>query len=233
MPRHTYKCIFFDLDHTLWDFETNSSVTLRELYAFYNLKEHGVHDCDVFCEQFKKVNTLLWDSFDRGLITNEVIRQQRFKQILEHFNAYHESLCEKLSFDYLHSCPKKENLIPHAIEVLQYLQQRYSLTVVTNGFDEIQQLKLNAGNLQSYFSHIVTSQKAGHRKPSREIFEYAMKINGVQCNEVIMIGDNLVTDIGGAQNACIDTVFFNPDSIPHGNNVTHEIRTLAELKNIL
>lgn len=228
-----YTCVFFDLDHTLWDYEANSCDTLRDLYASYTLKDRGVHDFDSFCVQFKKVNTQLWDLFDRALITSEVIRKERFKQILEHFNAYEPELSEQLSIDYLHACPKKENLIPHAIETLQYLSENYSLTIVTNGFEEIQNVKLNAGNLKSFFKHIVTSQKAGHRKPSREIFDYAMNANEARCHEVLMIGDNLLTDIAGAHNASIDTVFFNPDNIVHETKVKYEISSLAELKNIL
>jgi putative hydrolase of the HAD superfamily len=107
------------------------------------------------------------------------------------------------------------------------------MTIVTNGFDEIQTLKMTAGNLHRYFDHIVTSQKAGHRKPAKGIFEYAMKINNASADEVVMIGDNLVTDIGGAINASIDTIFFNPEKINHGVNVKHEIGCLSELQKIL
>jgi putative hydrolase of the HAD superfamily len=228
-----YKCIFFDLDHTLWDYETNSCDTLKELYVSYGLKICGVNDCDSFERQFKKVNLGLWDLYDRGMIGSEVIRTERFKQILEHFQIFDSKLCEELSVEYLANCPRKAGLIPHAIETLNYLATKYPMTVVTNGFEEIQNVKMTSGNLHQYFQHIITSQKAGNKKPSREIFEYAMKVNGVVSDEVIMIGDNLLTDIGGAANASIDTVFFNPDNIEHTVSVKHEIRSLAELQNIL
>jgi putative hydrolase of the HAD superfamily len=228
-----YKCVFFDLDHTLWDYETNSCDTLTDLYQSYNLEASGINDCAKFHQQFKKVNTELWDLYDRGLITNEVIRRERFKNILGHFNVFDEKLCAELSIDYLYACPKKGNLLPHAIETLQYLAQHYALTVVTNGFDEIQQVKLTSGNLRQYFTYIVTSQKAGHKKPSREIFDYAMKANGIKSHEVVMVGDNLLTDILGAHNALIDSIFFNPEKIPHDVKVKHEITSLAELQKIL
>lgn len=228
-----YKCIFFDLDHTLWDYETNSCDTLRELYSSYNLNTCGIGDCDSFEKQFKKVNLQLWDLYDRGVISSEVIRKERFKQILEFFQIFDEQLCEKMSVEYLEICPKKGSLIPHAMETLQYLSGKYPMTVVTNGFEEIQHVKMTAGNLHGFFQHVITSQKAGHKKPSREIFDYAMKINGVTNEEVIMIGDNLLTDIGGAINAAIDPVFYNPDKIEHTVSVKHEIRSLAELQNIL
>lgn len=228
-----YKCIFFDLDHTLWDYETNSCDTLQELFVNYGLAECGVTDCSSFQQQFRKINTELWDLYDRGMITNDVIRTQRFKRILEHFNVFDEKLCNDLSIDYLNECPKRAKLIPHAIETLEYLADRYEMTVVTNGFEEIQNVKLTAGNLHGFFNHVITSQKAGHRKPSKEIFEYAMKVNGVQSHESVMIGDNLVTDIGGARNAEIDPIFFNPDKIVHEVDVKHEITSLAELQDIL
>jgi YjjG family noncanonical pyrimidine nucleotidase len=228
-----YKCIFFDLDHTLWDYEKNSYHTLEELFASYGLNSLGVTDLDSFHKQFRKVNTELWDLYDTGKITSEIIRKERFKQILEHFTIFDTELCETLSVDYLHSCPKKGHLVPHAIDTLNYLADKYSMTVVTNGFDEIQNVKLTAGNLHDYFDHIITSQKAGHRKPARGIFDYAMKLNGVQSDEVIMIGDNLITDIGGAINASIDTVFYNPENISHKISVSHEINSLHELRGIL
>lgn len=228
-----YKVIFFDLDHTLWDYETNSCATLQELFSAYKLDEIGVTDCSLFQQQFRKVNMELWELFDTGKITSEVIRQQRFKQILEHFQIVDEKLCETLSVDYLHRCPQKAALIPHAENVLDYLAEHYDMTIVTNGFDEIQQLKMTAGNLHRYFDHVVTSQKAGHRKPARGIFDYAMKMHNVRPDEVVMIGDNLITDIGGAMNASIDTVFFNPEKVNHSVNVKHEISCLSELQKIL
>lgn len=231
--KRPYKVIFFDLDHTLWDFEGNSCSTLQELFTAYDLEKIGVTDCALFQQQFKKVNTNLWDLYDRGLITSEVIRRERFKKILEHFGLEDPKLCEKLSLDYLHSCPKKGGLIPFAQEVLDYLTEHYDMTIVTNGFEEIQHLKMTSGNLVQYFDHIVTSQKAGHRKPAREIFEYAMKINNVRPEDAVMIGDNLMTDIGGAMNASIDTVFFNPEKIKHDVSVKHEINCLSELRGIL
>lgn len=227
-----YKCIFFDLDHTLWDYECNSRETLRELHASFNLGDRGV-EFEAFYEKFRVVNFNLWQLYDRGLIANDVIRNQRFRQVLEHFDAQDDELISTLSEAYLYGCPKKANLIPYAKEVLDYLSDHYSLTVVTNGFEEIQTVKLLAGNITHYFDHVITSQKAGHKKPSREIFDYALSVNNLQCHEVIMIGDNLITDIGGARNASIDTVFFNRDGIPHTEAVKHEIRCLSELQNIL
>ena len=160
-----YSCIFFDLDHTLWDYETNSRETLVDLYHHYQLLEKGVSSCDDFATQFSIINTKLWDLYDRGLVGSEVIRKERFKQILAAFQIKEEKLCEDLSFNYLELCPRKGHLMPHALEVLDYLSAHYKLSVITNGFDEIQNMKLESTKLLPYFDHIITSQRAGCRKP--------------------------------------------------------------------
>lgn len=231
-PNRNYKCIFFDLDHTLWDYECNAREMLLELHAAHDLGAKGIA-FDDFHLHFKAINFELWDLYDRGLIDNEVIRTQRFTKVLSKFNLVDERLSATLSYEYLYGCPKKCNLIPHAKDVLEYLSQNYRLTLVTNGFEEIQHVKLTSGNITHYFDHVITSQKAGHKKPAREIFDYALSVNNLACHEVIMIGDNLVTDIGGARNACIDTVFYNPAALEHTAEVSYEIRCLSELRQIL
>jgi YjjG family noncanonical pyrimidine nucleotidase len=228
-----YSCIFFDLDHTLWDYETNSRETLVELYNDYGLLAKGVSSCDDFTAQFSIVNTKLWDLYDRGLANSEVIRKERFKQILQAFNIREGKLCDDLSYDYLDLCPRKAHLMPHALEVLDYLSVHYKLSVITNGFDEIQNMKLQSTNLLPYFDHIVTSQRAGSRKPSCEIFNFALACNGIKNHQAIMVGDNLITDIGGACNAYIDAVFYNPEKIVNDGLYAHEIQSLAELREIL
>src|SRR5688572_8635203 len=228
-----YSCIFFDLDHTLWDYETNSRETLAELYNNYDLLAKGVSSCDDFTSQFSIVNTKLWDLYDRGLAGSEVIRKERFKQILQAFDIREDKLCDDLSYDYLDLCPRKGHLMPHALEVLDYLSVHYKLSVITNGFDEIQNMKLQSTNLLPYFGHIVTSQRAGCRKPSCEIFNFALACNGIKNHQAIMVGDNLITDIGGASNAYIDAVFYNPEKTANDGYYAHEIQSLAELRQIL
>jgi len=231
--RKKYCTVFFDLDHTLWDYETNSCATLSDLHGVYGLDAKGITDVQLFLNQFRTVNNELWDLFDTGRITGDVIRKERFRRILGHFGIEDEKLDRGLSDDYLDQCPRKAQLMPYATEILDYLAGRYRLAVITNGFDEIQQLKLAAGDLHKYFDHIITSQKAGHRKPAREIFEFALRHNETQCHEAIMIGDNLITDIGGARSANIDTVFLNSEQRNHNGMPDFEITSLLELKNIL
>ncbi len=228
-----YKTIFFDLDHTLWDYDTNSKETLSELYDHYQLQTKGVTSLEAFNTKFSEVNEGLWSLYDRGLIGSEVIREQRFKKILEPFQIQDATLIEQLSHDYLYACPRKGAMIPGAVEILEYLNDKYALTLITNGFEEIQGMKLKSGNITHYFDHVVTSQKAGYKKPAREIFEYALNLHQHEAEEAIMIGDNLMTDIAGARNASVDSVFFNPAQKEHQEEVTHEITSLAELARIL
>lgn len=227
-----YKCIFFDLDHTLWDYDCNARETLSDLYTELRLADRGI-PFDPFVECFRRVNVELWTQYDQGLITNDVIRHQRFRKVLEEFCVSDEVLSDKLAEEYFWACPKKPNLVPHAREVLDYLAKNYVMTVVTNGFEEIQSVKLASGQIDHYFNHVITSQRAGYKKPSREIFDYALSVNNLSHREVLMVGDNLVTDIGGARNARIDTVYYNPAGLPHSEEVCHEIRCLSELRQIL
>ena len=228
-----YKCIFFDLDHTLWDYEANSEETLRELFERYALNNTGVACFENFHTKFKEINLDLWDQYDRGMITSDTIRKERFKRLLNHFDAFNESLATDLSAAYLSICPSKGKLMPHALDTVAYLHKKYDLTIITNGFEEIQHIKLVAGNLSRYFNHMITSQKAGCKKPAPQIFEYALKSNGIRCHEALMVGDNLLNDVAGAQNAYIDAVFFNPDKIVHNEEVRYEISNLNELRELL
>jgi YjjG family noncanonical pyrimidine nucleotidase len=209
-----YKCVFFDLDHTLWDYEKNAEESLHDLYYQYALGGLGVTSAEDFYQRFRVVNLALWDLYDTNKIDQDYIRRERFKQVLEHFSAHTPELSENLSRDYLALCPKKSNLMPHAEDVLEYLTEHYHLTVVTNGFEEIQHVKMTSGNLHRFFRHVVTSQKAGHKKPSQQIFEYALRANGMGCCDAVMIGDNLITDMGGARSASIDTIFLTPVKWP-------------------
>lgn len=228
-----YKAIFFDLDHTLWDYDTNSRETLSEMFKHHELAHRGVPDADAFADVFHKTNDQLWYQYDRGLITSDTIRNDRFVTILRAFGINDARLAARLSEDYVQACPRRCNLMPHAVDTLQYLSGRYALTVVTNGFEDVQRVKLYSGNLVDYFNHIVTSQKAGHRKPAKEIFEYALRSNAIRPDEALMVGDNLLTDIGGALNASIDAAFFNPRRTQHDVQVHYEITNLIELCDIL
>ncbi len=229
----SYRCILFDLDHTLWDFETNSHATLQELYHQHELENRGVSSFADFYSTFVEINTRLWELYDLGKITREKIRFERFHGILEKLGVEDTTLALKLSDEYVAQSPKKSSLLPNAIEVLDYLHPRYPMSIVTNGFEEIQYTKMASSGITHYFKNVVTSARAGHKKPSKEIFEFALAEGGFHSHEAVMIGDNLLTDIGGAHNASVDTVFFNPGKISHQEKPRYEIHDLKQLMEIL
>jgi len=228
-----YKCILFDLDHTLWDYETNSREALSELYVQFELKERGILSESDLHKTFYTINNELWDLYDRGVIHRDVIRKDRFHKILTLLGVDDYEMSLRFSDEYLQHSPKKKNLIEGCKETLDYLRPKYPLVIVTNGFDEIQSTKLASSGIHHYFQDVVTSARAGHKKPAKEIFEFALNENKVEAHETIMIGDNLLTDIAGAKNASIDTVFFNPNRIAHQSSVNFEIETLRALMNFL
>ena len=228
----TYKCVFFDLDHTLWDYETNSEEALQELYGRYGLCD-SCTPFEEFYKGFVKINNEIWDSYDRGLIGRDVIRNERFHRVFLNAGLDDYDLSLKFSADYISESPKKTNLVAHAKETLDYLHARYPLYIITNGFDEIQATKIASSGITNYFKGVITSARAGYKKPEKGIFDFALRENGFVCSDSIMIGDNLLTDIAGARNASVDAVFYNPYKLSHQEAVTYEIHSLKELTRIL
>jgi putative hydrolase of the HAD superfamily len=227
-----YKGILFDLDHTLWDYETNAAETLAELYH----QHFGSHTAVVFQDfhrHFVRINTQLWLDYDRGLIPREVIREQRFHRVFLEVGIDDYPLSLMFSDDYVRESPKKSNLLPQAKEVLDYLQARYPMVIVTNGFEEIQTVKVDSAGLRPYFRSVVTSERAQSKKPEPGIFDLALQEIGVDTKDALMVGDNLLTDIAGARQAGIDQVFYNPAGTRHEASTTYEIRHLSELLRFL
>jgi len=228
-----YKCILFDLDHTLWDYETNAGEALLDLYHHHNMEARGATSFSFFAEAFFRINNALWDQYDAGKIHRDVIRQERFHMVFQAVGVDDYALSLQFSEDYVRESPKKKNLVPDALPVLDYLRTKYPLFIITNGFEEIQGTKVSAAGLSSYFKCIVTSERAGSKKPSKAIFDYVLTRYGFRASEAVMIGDNLLTDIQGAINAQIDPVFYNPSRLQCPLPIKHDIAGLIELKNIL
>lgn len=224
-----YKHIFFDLDHTLWDFHTNSSLALQHLFVQHELEARLRVTSQVFLDTYVRVNDEMWDKYRKGNIDKSTLRKERFKQTLSHFGHNDPELGERLDTEYLEVSPHQTALIPGTIEVLEYLAPRYQLHILTNGFTEIQNIKLTKSGLKNYFRHIITSESIGVNKPHAPVFVESLKRTGATRNESLMVGDNLAADILGAKNSGIDQVYFNPGSVPHKEKVTFEIRELKEL----
>lgn len=228
-----YKHIFFDLDHTLWDFETNSKLALQQIYRELELLSKGVKDFNDFHKRYISINDRYWALYHNQIVSKEKLRVGRFYDTLKEFGLHDELLAEKMAQRYIQISPKMTALFPDAFDVLQYLQEKYSLHVITNGFAEVQWIKLEHSGLKPFFEHIIISEEVGTQKPDKAIFELAMNRATTSSDHCIMVGDNFNTDIVGAKNAGMDQVFFNPKKNRKRDNVTYEIAALLELKQIL
>ena len=226
------KHVFFDLDRTLWDFEYNSHETLLELCTTYNLRKRGITDYEEFIKKYKIHNEQLWDLYRVDKISQKDLRRERFQRALADYNIIDPILAEKIGEDYISVCPKKNKLFPHTIEVLEYLSEKYSLHIITNGFEKVQHIKLKYSNLEKYFDKIITSEQVGVKKPNPKIFNFALSRAKTTEKESIYIGDDLEVDIIGCQNCEIKGVYFNPKKISHSENTTFEISCLSQLKDL-
>ncbi len=229
-----YKHLFFDLDHTLWDFETNSKETLQELFLSHQLNETVTPDFKLFFEKYSYHNKKLWDRYHHGFITQDDLKWKRMWHTLLEFKRGDEKLSKQLSGEFLEILPNKKKLFPYTIEILDYLtKKQYKLHLITNGFDNVQWRKLDNSNIGHYFSSVITSQLACCLKPNKEIFDFAIAKAGCCYRESIMLGDNLDADIQGAMSAGMDTVFVNHLKEETVLKPTHVIHHLKELEGIL
>lgn len=229
----SYQHVFFDLDHTLWDFETNSVQALQLIYQDEKLSEKGIPFFDNFHNRYKSINDRYWARYHHGQATKEQVRIGRFADTLHEFGVKDLLLAERMADSYVQISPKMTALFPDALDVLQYLQQRYRLHLITNGFAEVQWIKLEQSGLRPFFEHILISEEVGTQKPDKEIFELAMQRAHTVASQCIMVGDNYNTDIVGAREAGIDQVYFNPKKQRTKGPATHTIHKLYELKQIL
>jgi putative hydrolase of the HAD superfamily len=229
-----YKHLFFDLDHTLWDFETNSKETLHELYEKHGLSETVTSDFDAFYNQYSIHNKRLWDRYHHGFIKQDELKWKRMWHTLLEFKIGDERLSKQLSAEYLEHLPAKNKLFPYTIEILEYLKKKgYILHMITNGFEQVQWKKLKNAGIDSYFVEVITSETACCLKPHKDIFDFAIGKAGCCYQESLMLGDNLDADIRGAIEAGMDTVFVNHINEPTELKPTYTIYHLKELEEIL
>jgi len=228
-----YRHLFFDLDHTLWDFETNARETLLELYELNELPAKGIEDFDYFFQRYSHHNERLWARYTRGFIKQDELRWKRMWFALMDFKIGDEVLSRLMSAQFLERLPFKKKLFPYTIEILDYLVARnYRLHLVTNGFEAVQHHKLRSSNLHTYFKEVITSERSNSLKPHKAIFDFALQQAGASAAESIMIGDNLLADIQGGADAGLDTVFVNHLGIQPHIQPTFIVHHLQELENI-
>lgn len=229
-----YKHLFFDLDHTLWDFDANAKQTLQQLHIDLKLADKGIHDFDRFHRNYLQHNEKLWAKYRNGHIKQDELRIKRMWLTLLDFQVADEDLCRQLSELFLQLLPTRTILFPDTVGVLQYLADKnYVLHLITNGFEKTQHSKLESCGLKMFFKEIVTSEGSNSLKPQKEIFEYAMDKAGATVSESIMIGDTLDVDILGAMNIGMDQVHVNYNNVLQDIKPTYTITALKELKNFL
>lgn len=225
------KDIFFDLDHTIWDFDRNAEETLHELYYRYKFDNlFNRSHSDLFIQTYTENNHRLWDLYHHGKIDKATLRKARFADTFSQLGVNPELFPTAFEEDYLAICPTKTNLFPNAHETLQYLQAKYTLHLISNGFKEACEKKLAHSNLSPYFKTIVISENIGVNKPHPQIFEYAVKNGEAKTEQSVMIGDNLDADVRGAQNFGMEAIFFNAVNAEKPTDVKHMIHDLKELQ---
>ncbi len=233
--KRQYKHILFDLDHTLWDFNTNCSDTLLELYQEHGLDNILKTEFEPFKKQYLKINATMWAQYNNNQISKEEMRLMRFNLVLQYFGVHNNVLSIRLDDEYIDKCPKKEKLIEGTIEILDYLAPNYTLHILTNGFQETQETKLKNSKINNYFKEMTTSESCGLTKPSPSFFKYHLKKIRATPSECIMIGDNINTDIRGAYASKIDSVLFDQSKSTNSfkGKQTYLITELNQLKQIL
>ncbi len=233
MAENKYRHIIFDLDRTLWDFDTNSLLALQEMYEALALQEKGVDDFEAFHHTYKQINAGLWDDYRKGMVTRETLSLNRFLNTIRSFSVDDVVLATKMSEYYVKAVSEKTILFPEVHETLSYLKPKYGLHVLTNGFADVQYRKLNRSGLERYFQHIITSEEAGAHKPSPWIFNYALKKIGVPAHQCLMVGDDPAVDLIGARDAGMDQMFVNFDHIKQEETFTFEVDHLSLLRTLL
>ncbi|HXB33718.1 MAG TPA: YjjG family noncanonical pyrimidine nucleotidase [Puia sp.] len=228
-----YKHLFFDLDHTLWDFEANSRLTLEELFVSLQLGDRGVTNFDEFHRRYLVHNDKLWERYRNGFIKVDELRWKRMWLTLLDFKIADEPLARTMGIQFLDALPTRKTLFPYTLDILQYLTGKgYRLHLITNGFEKTQHSKLQNAGISGYFGEVITSEGSNSLKPHKEIFDYALRITGADPSESIMLGDSIEVDIQGAINAGIDQVFINHLRTPPAVKPTYMVYSLKELEEI-
>ena len=230
-----YTHIFFDLDHTLWDFEKNSEEAMKDAFLELEIGSFLNTDYLSFNAVYIKINQKYWERFRKGFVTREDLRWKRMQATFLEFKKFDDGLSKQLGESYLEKLPTKTHLFSHALEILEYcFKKKYEMHLITNGFEETQQKKIRNSGIANFFDVMVSSEKAMSPKPNAEIFEYAMTATNATREKSLMIGDHFDVDVMGAKNVGMDQVYFNPNRRDNNDgSATYEIECLSELFDIL
>lgn len=214
--------VFFDLDHTLWDFDKNSALTFEKIF-----KKHKVSvSLNDFLEVYEPINLNYWKLYREERIDKASLRYGRLKNTFDEISvSITDELINLLSVDYITHLSDNNHLFEGTFEILDYLQSKYNLHIITNGFHEVQHNKLRNSNIENYFKTVTNSEMVGVKKPNPKIFNHALALAQVSPENSIMIGDNWEADILGAINLGIDAICFNV----HGTELDDEVKQISNL----
>ena len=229
-----YKHIFFDLDNTLWDFDKSSMLAFEKVFEEFNLINYGIPSAKEFHKTYFVYNNQLWEQYRQGKIDKEFLKNERFRLPLNDYGIYDESLAHNLGESYTDYAARLVALVPNTIEILTYLKEKnYKTHLITNGFLEVQSIKMLASELDKYIDKTFVSEVVGYKKPDHRIFYHAMKEVGGTTENCVMIGDDLSVDILPAKEIGMHHIYFNRKQIPHNETLECEIRDLIEIKNLV
>ena len=221
--------IFFDLDHTLWDFDLNSKETLQELLVEFEPRIGAPIDFEIFFPHFRYIHKQLWKLYQQDQIESQDIRYRRFRYAFEQLGIEHEAWVDEFGAAYVERCPLKPNLVAGALETVEMLSKHFTLNIISNGFEKTQKLKLEQSGLKPFFTNIITSESIGVKKPDPAIFAHALEVAGCLAEDAVFIGDDYEVDVIGGCMAGLNTIFFNPEGLPNPLRVT-EVKELKELR---
>jgi len=223
------KHVFFDLDHTLWDFYRNSGLTFEKIFKIHNL-EVNLKD---FLKAYEAINFKYWKLYREEQVTKSKLRYGRLKDTFTEINTpISDDIINKLATDYIEYLTTFNHLFDDTIAILDYLKQNYQLHIITNGFEEAQDRKLINSKIKHYFATVTNSEMVGVKKPNPKIFKFALQLANAKVEESIMIGDSLEADILGAQNFGMDAILFDYKN-QHPKINTKRVQKLAQIETLL
>lgn len=217
------KHVFFDLDHTLWDFEKNSDLTFQKIFKKQKI-ELNLND---FLEVYKPLNLQYWRLYREEKVTKSELRYQRLKKTFDAVNyTISDVLIDEIADQYIEYLPHFNYLFDGTFEILDYLKEKYVLHIITNGFEEVQTKKMESSKILHYFDAIITSESVGVKKPNPKVFHHALKVAGAKQENSIMIGDSIEADVLGAINIGLEAIHCNFD---HKKNIDYNFKSITSL----
>jgi len=227
--KNEIKHVFFDLDHTLWDFDKNSGLTFEKIFKLNTIKVN----LDDFLRVYEPINFKYWKLYREEKVTKSNLRYGRLRETFDKIGVkVEDEMIYHLSESYIDHLSTFNHLFDGTFEILNYLKDKYQLHIITNGFEEAQDKKMTTSNIKPYFKTVTNSEMVGVKKPNPKIFNFALDWAKAKPHESVMIGDSLEADIEGAHNIGMDTIHFDYKDA-HNNHKYKRITNLKTLVNHL